>query len=246
NGRIYNVWTLSLKTGELKQYSDAVGGNLYAVVLHEGSGPPHIGVITYYKGEYELHTLERRDPLVTAASSDFGSPGDIIDFQAPLSHTLVADKKKKKGTFEKMFMDGRPPVNVGVTSGGDIFGGSAVNFSDVLGDQQFSLYAASISQYRTLSFSYLNLSRRLNYAFQGFSQTQFFYGQQSGVFYDPAYAGFIDRDLATATTTIRGGTAFGIYPFNRYRRVEFSGGVIDYDQRFNDPGLQELSNDYQT
>ena len=42
-------------------------------------------------------------------------------------------------------MDGRPPVNVGVTSGGDIFGGSAVNFSDVLGDQQFNLYAASIS-----------------------------------------------------------------------------------------------------
>ena len=177
NGKIYNIWTLSLKTGELKQYTDAVGGNLYTVVLKEGSGTPRIGVITYYKGEYELHTLERRDPIVTAASSDFGAPGtNIIDFQSPLSHTLVADKKKKKGTFEKMFMDGRPPVNVGVTSGGDIFGGSAVNFSDVLGDQQFSLYAASISQYRTLSLSYLNLAHRFNYAIQGYSQTQFFYG----------------------------------------------------------------------
>src|SRR6185503_347649 len=119
-------------------------------------------------------------------------------------------------------------------------------FSDVLGDQQFSMFAASISQYRTLSFSYLNLARRLNYAFQGFSQTQFFYGQLSGVFYDPIYSGFIDRDLATATTTVRGGTAFGIYPFNRYRRVEFSGGLIQYDQRFNDPGLQELSEQYQS
>jgi len=137
-------------------------------------------------------------------------------------------------------------VNVGVTSGGDIFGGTAVTFSDVLGDQQFSMFAASISQYRTLSFAYTNLSRRINYALQGFSQTQFFYGQQSGVFYDPAYAGFIDRDLATATTTIRGGTAFAIYPFNRYRRVEVSAGLIDYDQRFNDPSLQELSNQYQT
>jgi hypothetical protein len=65
------------------------------------------------------------------------------------------------------------------------------------------------------------------------------------VFYDPIYSGFIDRDLATATTTIRGGNAFGIYPFNRYRRVEFSGGIIQYDQRFNDPGLQELSQNYQ-
>jgi hypothetical protein len=91
----------------------------------------------------------------------------------------------------------------------------------------------------------VNLERRLNYALQGFSQTQFFYGQASGVFYDPMYAGFIDRDLATATTTVRGGTAYGIWPFNRYRRVEFSGGLIDYEQRFNDPGLQELSDQYQ-
>jgi hypothetical protein len=247
NGKIYNTWTLSLKTGELKQYSDAVAGNLYNVVLREGSGTPRVGVITYYKGEYELHTLERRDPIVTAASSDFGSAGsNIIDFQSPLSHTLVADKKKKKGTFEKMFMDGRPPVNVGVTSGGDIFGGSAVNFSDVLGDQQFSLYAASISQYRTLSMSYLNLAHRFNYAIQGYSQTQFFYGALEGVFYDPVYSGYVDRDLAIATRTVRGGTAFGIWPFNRYRRVEVFGGLLNYNESFNDPNLQDYSEGYQT
>jgi WD40 repeat protein len=246
NGKIYNTWTLSLKTGELKQYSDAVAGNLYTIVLREGLGAPRIGVITYYKGDYELHTLERRDPIVTAASSDFGSPGtNVIDFQAPLSHTLVAEKKKKKGTFEKMFMDGRPPVNLGVTSGGDIFGGTAVSFSDVLGDQQFSLYAASISQYRTLSLSYLNLGRRFNYALQGYSQTQFFYGTLEGVFYDPSFSGFIDRDLSIATRTIRGGSAFGIWPFNRYRRMEVYGSVLNYNESFNDPTLQDLSLDYQ-
>ena len=189
NGKIYNMWTLSLKTGELKQYTDAVSGNSVPTVLREGNAAPHVAIITYFKGNYELHALDRRDALVTAASSDFGMPGAIIDFQPPLSHTLVAEKKKKKGTFEKMFMDGRPPVNVGVTSGGDIFGGSAVNFSDVLGDQQFSLYAASISQYRTLSLSYLNLAHRFNYALQGYSQTQFFYGNLESVFYDPTFSG---------------------------------------------------------
>jgi hypothetical protein len=71
--------------------------------------------IGYYKGDYELHALDRRDPIITAASSDFGAPGPVIDFQAPLSHTLLTDKIKKKGKFEKMFLDGRPPVNVGVT-----------------------------------------------------------------------------------------------------------------------------------
>ena len=96
-----------------------------------------------------------------------------------------------------MFLDGRPPVNVGVTSGGDIFGGSAVTFSDVLGDKQFNMYAASISQYRTLSFSYLNLARRFNYALQGYSQTQFFYGHaRERVLRPGLLAAIIDRDLA--------------------------------------------------
>ena len=244
NGNIYNIWTLGLKTGELRQYTDAVGGNLYAVVVNDGGDRTKIGFISYYKAQYELHMLERRDPIVKAASADFGEPGAIIPFQAPLSHTLIADNKKKKGTFEKLFLDGRPPVNVGVTSGGDIFGGSSVTFSDVLGDQQFNLYAASISQYRTLSFSYLNLTRRFNYALQGFSQTTFFYGNLGNVFYDQSF--IVDRDLALATRTIRGGTVFGIWPFNRYRRAELFGGFMQYKEEFNDPSLQALSDQYQT
>jgi hypothetical protein len=244
NGNIYNIWTLSLKNGELRQYTDAVGGNLSTIVLKDGN-TSKIGFVSYYKGDYELHTLERRDPIVTAASSDFGAPGPIIDFQSPLSHTLVSGNQKRKGTFEKMYMDGRPPVNVGVTSGGDIFGGSAVTFSDVLGDQQFSLSAASISQYRTMSFSYLNLAKRFNYAVQAYSQTQFFYGNLENIFYDPYYNGLLDRDFAVATRTIRGGTAFGIFPFNRYARVELFGGFLQYREEFNDPGLQQYSQSYQ-
>ena len=247
NGSIYNIWTLSLKTGELRQYTDTLGGNTSPVVLRTGRDEPRIAFVSYYKGEGELHTLERRDPLAMAATSDFGAPGPIIDFQAPLSHTIIAQNKRTKGTFEKLFLDGRPPVNVGVTSSGDVFGGSAVTFSDVLGDKQMSLYAASISQYRTLAFSFFNASRRFNYSLQGFSQTQFFYGAIEGVFYDPIFSSAIalDRDLAVATRTVRGGTAFGIWPIDRYRRVELFGGVMQYKEEFNDPSLQAYSEGYQ-
>ena len=245
NGNIYNIWTLNLKNGELRQYTDAVGGNLSPIVLHQADKRSQIAFVSYYKGDYELHALERRDPIITTSTSDFGSPGPIIDFQAPLTHTLIAANKRKKGAFEKLFLDGRPPVNVGVTSGGNVFGGSAVTFSDVLGDKQFNLYAQSISQYRTLSFSFINLSKRFQYAMQAYSQTLFFYGQLANVFYDPGYSGFIDRDLAQATSTVQGGSVFGIYPFNRYRRVELSGGVLQYKQSFNDPSLQDYSQQYQ-
>ena len=245
NGNVYNIWTLSLTTGELRQYTDALGGNTSAVVLNQGQGEPRIAFVSYYKGEYELHALNRPEPIATAASADFGGPGPIIDFQAPLAHTLVADNTRRKGTFEKMFLDGRPPLNVGVTSGGDVFGGSAVTFSDVLGDKQFNVYAASISQYRTLSLSYLNLSRRFNYAIQGYSQTQFFYGQTGGVFFDPAFSNLVDRDLAVATRTVRGGSVFGIWPLDRYRRFELSAGLLQYREQFNDPGLQDAATGFQ-
>ena len=207
-------------------------------VLNEGQ-TNRIAFVSYYKGDYTLHTLERKEPLHTAASADFGAPGAIIDFQAPLQHTLVADNMRKKKTFEKMFLEGRPPVNVGVTNSGDIFGGTAVTFGDVLGDKQFNFTAASIAQYRTFALSYVNIGQRFQYALQGYSQTLFYYGQLGGLFYDPAYAPFISRDQAQSTQTIRGGSVIGIYPLDRFHRVEVSGGFMNIDQSFNDPDLEQ-------
>jgi hypothetical protein len=244
NGNIFNIWTLSLKTGELKQYTDALTANVSPIVLKDEKGATKIAFVTYYKGEYGIHTLNREQPINTVASADFGSPGPIIDFQAPLTHTLVKQNARKKGTFEKLFLEGRPPVNVGVTSGGDLFGGTQVTFTDVLGDKQFNLFAASVSQYRTMSFSYVNLSRRFQYALQAYSQTQFYYGYNPGLLFAMEY-GYINRDLAQATQTARGATAYGIYPLNRYSRLELSAGLLQFSQQYNEPGLQELADQYQ-
>ncbi|MBI1875947.1 MAG: PD40 domain-containing protein [Acidobacteria bacterium] len=243
NGRIYNLWTLDLRTGELRQHTDVLGGNLSPVALKDGNAA-RIAFVTYDKGAYGLHTIEPKAVLNTAASSDFGAPGPVIDFQAPFTHTLVAESKKKKPTFGKWFADGRPPVSVGVTSGGDLFGGTTLSFADVLGDRRIDVTAASVSQYRTLAASYVDVSRRLQWAVQGFSQTQFFFGQ-AGTFFDPGLSSFIDRDLATATRTVRGASGFAIYPLDRYRRLELSAGVAQYTEQFENPDLDQFSGDFQ-
>jgi len=198
NGNIYNIWTLNLKTNELQQFTDTVGGNLSPIVLKggngnskEGSGQSRIAFVTYYKGEYGLHTLERREALHKAETADFGAPGPVIDFQAPLSHTLVKSNERKKSALEKLFVEGRPPVAAGVTSGGDVYGGTEISFADVLGDHRFDIFAASILQYRTVAFSYLNLSRRFQYAVQAYDQTMFYYPYGAGIYYDPSLAPYI-------------------------------------------------------
>ena len=246
NGVTYNLWTLDLKTGELKQYTDSIGGTMSPVVLRRSGSGPEVAFVTYYKGDYGLHTMELKKPIHTVASADFGAPGPIIDFQAPLTHTLVRANARKKGTFEKLFLEGRPPINVGVTSSGDFFGGTAVSFADVLGDHRFDFIFASISQYRTFAGSYVDLSHRLQWAVQGFSQSQFYYGQYAGVYYDPAYVPYIPRDQAIATRTQQGGSIFGIYPLNTYRRLELSAGLINFNEHYNDASLDELAKQYQT
>ncbi len=245
NGNIYNLWSLSLKTGELKQYTDTLTGNLSTVVIKEGN-TSKIAFVTYFKGEYGLHTLVPKDAKATVASRDFGEPGPVIDFQAPLTHTLVQANQKKKGPFEKMFLDGRPPLNVGVTSGGDLFGGTQVSFADVLGDKQFNFYVASVSQFRTIAGSYLNLSRRMQYAVQGFQQTTFFYGNADYYSLSLGLTPFLDRDDSIATRTITGGSLFAPYPLSRYSRIEMSAGIVRYNEQFDDPTVEQISQDYQT
>ena len=247
NGNIYNIWTLDLKTGELRQYTDALGGNVSPVVLNDRHGQPRSPSSRYYKGEYGIHTLERKEPLHTAATADFGAPGPIIDFQAPLQHTLVADNSGKKGTFEKMFLEGRPPVNVGVTSNGDVFGGTADQLRRRARRQAVQpLRRVDLAVPHDLGARYVNLARRFQYALQGFSQTQFFYGQQGGVFYDPSLAPIISRDLATATRTVARRHGVRHLPAQSVTAASRSRpACVQLNEEYNDPTLQALATQYQ-
>ena len=227
-------WTLDLKNGELKQYTDTLGGILSPIVLNDAAGTK-IAFITYYKGDYGLHTLDARSRCTRPPAPTSAPRARSSTSRRRCSTRWSPANQRQKKAFEKMFLEGRPPVNVGVTNNGDVFGGTEISFGDVLGDKQVNFFAASIAQYRTLSLSYVNLGKRFQYALQGYSQTQFFYGQLEGVFYDPSLAPFVSRDLAQATRTVRGGTAFGIYPINRYRRLEVSGGLVQLTEQYNDP-----------
>jgi WD40 repeat protein len=245
NANIPNVWSLDLLTNELKQWTDTATGIVSPVVLRQPNGL-RIAFVTYYKGQNGLHVIAPDKPIATVASEDFGSPGPVFDFTAPLSHTLLRDNIHKKGKFERMTLAGRPPVNLGVTSSGNFYGNTQIDFTDVLGDKSISFYAQSISQYRTMAFTYVNNERRLQYALQGFSQDQFYYGQDvTGALYDPALAPYITYDLAEASSSQWGGNVFAIYPLNRYTRLEGYTGYVHMSENYTNPALQQLADEYQ-
>ena len=240
NGRIPNVWTLDLQTGELKQWTDVATGLVSPVVVRPTDDPDEVQIafVSYYKGINGIHTMALPpDPVATVASADFGEPGGpIIPFTPPQSHTLVRDNIHRKGRFERMSLAYRPNVGIGLTSGGDFYGNTQVTFTDVLGDKSVNFFAQSYAQYRTTALSYVNIENRLQYALQGFSQEQFYYGLNASLF---RVAPFLSRDQAQAVRASRGVTGFAIYPFNRYNRLEVSGGYMHLSEEFRDQGLQD-------
>ena len=190
------------------------------------------------------HARRAKEPLAHGrVARTSARPGPIIDFQAPLSHTLVPDNIRKKGAFEKMFLEGRPPVNVGVTSSGDVFGGTQVTLHRRARRQAVQLLRrVGLAVPHAVVLVHRTWRGGFQYALQGFSQTQFFYGQTRRRLLRPgATRASSTATSRMATQTVRGGTAFGIYPFNRYRRVELSGGVMQFNEEYNDPALQQQS-----
>ena len=246
DSEIFNLWTLDLENGELQQLTDTATGNTNPVLLSpdEDKEGDRIAFITYAKAEYGLHTIVIDDPLYTASTSDFGGPGPIIDFQAPLTHMLNLGNTRKKGRFENMFLEGPPPINFGLTNNGDLMGGTVISFADVLGDQHVSIMALSISQYRTYGVTYTNLAGRFQFRTQAISSEQFFYGFYPGSAFSSGL-GFLNRDDALATRTMRGGSLAGVYPLDRFRRLELSAGVFSYNEGFSNDALAQQSRSFQ-
>lgn len=241
NGDIPNVWTLDLQTNTLKQWTDAAIGNVTPIVLREGSGPPKVAFVTYYKDQFGIHEIPMTGkPFTTAQTTDFGSPGPVVDFQPPITTPLMPDNIHKKGTWEKLQLEGRPPIGLGVTSGGNFYGNTQLTFADVLGDKLVSFYAQSVAQFRTTALQYTNIGHRLQYSFSGFSDDEFYYGTNAALF-NPGIAPIIAADpqqFAQFESSTRGGLAYLIYPFNRYRRIETFAGYIHLSESYTDPSVQ--------
>jgi Tol biopolymer transport system component len=232
---IPNVRSLDLRTGAVRQYTDALGGNMTPAVL-PGRAGDRVAFISYFKGEYRLQTIETGDPMkevdqeVKTASAD-----ETIDFQPDITHEVVPENKRKKRTFEKLFLEGRPPLNIGVTSGGDFFGGSQIALTDVLGDHNLTATAISVQEFRSYSATYVNLSRRFHYGFSGFDYTSFFYASP----YDLQTSFF--RDGAIATQRYTGGSLIGQYPLDKFHRVEVSAGLVKQAEGFGNADVEALA-----
>jgi hypothetical protein len=232
---IPNLRSLDLQTGAIAQYTDVFGGTMAPAPLKTPRGD-RLAFITYYKGEYKLHTRDTTEPL-KEVEQEVQSPAEgLVDFQPDVTHEVVPENKRRKKLFEGLYLEGRPPINVGVTSSGDFFGGTAIALTDVLGDQNFTFTVLSVASYRIYDGRYTNLASRLHYGLDFFDQTYFFYPYYSQY---TQYYGYNTRDLAIATQRFTGGQAFAEYPLDTFRRIDLGVGLIKVNEQFGDAAVEE-------
>jgi hypothetical protein len=231
---IYNLRSLDLKTGAIKQYTDALGGILMpAVIPAQAGAAERVAFVTYYKGDYMLHAIDTLEPLKEVDQDVRATSDDIIDFQPDVQHQIVTENKRGKRLFEKLYLEGRPPLNLGVTSSGDFFGGTQVALSDVLSDQNFLLTAYSQREFRTYEGTYANLSRRLQWGISAYDSKQYYFNP----YYVPQFS--YSREGVLATTQITGATGFAQYPLSKFRRVQFGASVYRSTEQYEDPLVQQ-------
>jgi Tol biopolymer transport system component len=236
---IYNIRSLDLETGDVIQYTDVLGGNFSPSIIRDvkGKGDDVLLFTSYYKGNWGLYRLPMNEPVKEiTADMIVRTEGPVIDFVPPVSHQIISENKRKKNRFEKFYIDGAPPIAVGVTSGGDFFGGSGISFSDVLGDQNFTFLALSVREFRQYYGSYTNRSGRFQYALAGFDTTNFFYATPY------SFSPIETRQDSLGTIRQSGATLTSVYPVSKFSRFELGAGLVRQRTRFEDPFLDPNTN----
>jgi len=230
---IPNIRSLDLRTGVIYQYTDVLGGNMAPAPL-EGKTGDRLAFISYFKNEYQLRTRDASEPLKEVEQEVQAAAAGLVDFQPDMVHNVVPENKRRKRVFEGLHLEGRPPINTGVTSSGDFFGGSAIALSDLLGDHHFTFTAISVREFRTYEAVYVNLARRFHYGIGAFDTKSFFfaapYARQTSFF----------REGAIATQRYTGAQLIGTYPLDKFRRVDVSAGVVRLQERFVNPEVEAL------
>ena len=173
---IYNLRSLDLQTGVDPPVHGRPGRQHGARAAPRQGRATRVGFISYFKGEYRLQSIEIAEPMKEVEQEVQVAAEELVDFQPDVMHQVVPENKRRKRMFEKLFLEGRPPLNVGVTSSGDFFGGSQVALSDVLGDQNFVVHRAlRCASSAATTGTYINLGAAASTGASAASTTRSFF-----------------------------------------------------------------------
>ncbi|MCM2269457.1 MAG: hypothetical protein NDJ75_05105 [Thermoanaerobaculia bacterium] len=235
-----NIWSLELESGKLTQHTNAVTGCMTPTVLRGEDGRDRLAYAGFWRGSFDLYIADLEQPIApppaavaapSAATAEAEAPALAADEQfVPDILVTIDDANKEEYKRSKLFLEDGGG-SIGVTDDQYVLGQAYLSFSDYLGDRRLFLLFNSVDTFSNFNFTYLDLSRRWNWALELFDDRSFFLGfdQRSG---------FLQRGEAAFSQT--GAIASLVYPMSFYHRVELGAGYI-----FRDYDFQQVQRDEQ-
>lgn len=233
----YNIYSVSLETGEIKQYTDVRTGNFLPV--QDPNEPEKIIFSSFNKGSIQVYKSALEGEVIKAITpKDLVASDQHETFKPTLSLELDQTKIQRYGGLGQLYMVGRPPISAMVSTDGSIYGGTSLAFADIFHDHIFSLTAYQVRNFRNYSLAYLNQKNRFQFMASAFTYTFFYYPAYS--YYDPSLAYLLSYKDAIATRNITGIQVQGYYPLSMYCRIEVGTGYTFYEEDFYDPYINQL------
>ncbi|MDH4196461.1 MAG: hypothetical protein OEW05_03535, partial [Candidatus Aminicenantes bacterium] len=214
----YNLYSVNRDSGEVKRYTDVRTGNFYPAPM---PGQPGTLVFAgFNKGSFQLFRCEFTPVAEEKVTFTEPEPGraDAKPFQPLLAVEINQDKVQVQKGLGKLFLTARPPVDFMLATDGSLFGGSALAFSDVLGNHNVFFMAFQTREGRSYVGSYVNLKNRFQYMLQAYQYSLYYYLPYA--YYDPSLYNYLNYRDALAVRRITGATAVGLYPFSMFHRLE--------------------------
>jgi len=226
----FNIYSINLQTKEIKRYTDVRTGNFFPTPSPKN--PKKIIFSSFHKGMYRLYQKEFENPIVeeSVKPKKILSAKEIPSFQPAVKEKIDEKKISPHKGIGKLYLAGRPPIDTIISTDGSILGGSALTFTDILGDYTLFMIAYQVRQFRSLHFGYINQKNRLQYMIHAFRYTLFYY--PSYYYWYPELYQYYTYYDAIASRTITGAEIFAYYPFNRFYRAEASFGFYRYEEDF--------------
>lgn len=221
DGGVFNIYSLDLKTGEMWQHTDVVGGTFTPGIFVGKDQVEKLVFCAYYKGYFSLYLADAAKPFKKLAEVNpppSPAPPHEATRYTPAIEVAVDPEKIQNRPSHKLYIDAAS-VAAGVNSDNTLVSDSTLIFSDNLGDRRFVVSLQSVSTYTDFHLIYYNLQHRLQYGATIYDTREYFIGV-SGT------TGLFVRDRRFLRET--GALLLGSYPLDRYHRFD---GQIGYISR---------------
>jgi len=228
----FNIYSVDLAKGEVKRYTDVWTGNFFPSA--HPADPGKLFFSSFNKGSYQVFSARLAGTVEDRFTfAQLGSAEPLRRFKPALTLDIDKEKIEPYPGLNELYVAGRPPIDILVSSDGSIYGGAALSFGDLLGDHNFLVMLYQARGMTSYYLSYLNQKRRLQFMPTFYQFTMFYYPPYAYI--DPSLYNRLTYQDAIAYRKITSVNIDAYYPLDRYYRLEGNFGFFRYEESFLDP-----------